>query len=354
MSGATTPGSSSTGPDHRWGPGWETPSLIKVNEILDVDLLAFERGSDSDRRAVVDGVMRSLATGFVYTRHDLPSDLLDAAYDVLGRFFALPQERKERCVAPGSRGQSGYTGLLVETAAISDVPDWKEMLNWGARLPVGHPLRDRYPHRYGDPVFPEDITAAGEILGEFHNQLVDLQTRFLRVIAVGIGADERFFDSMLHHGSHLTRAIRYPPMADAPEGGAGGHLWAEAHGDINLITALPRATARGLQVEVDGSWVDAEPPDDHVIINTGIMLEHLTNGLIPVGWHRVVADPQQQGDRLSVVQFCHPTPWTILQPVPSTVTAERPCRFPAIPASDRLDQVLWEINLVEDGRRLDS
>ena len=125
---------------------------------------------------------------------------------------------------------------------------------------------------------------------------------------------------MLQYGSHLTRAIRYPSMIDAPNGGSEGHVWAEEHGDINLITALPRATARGLQVKVENKWVDASPPEGYVIINTGIMLERLTNGLIPVGWHRVVADEGQLQDRLSVVQFCHPTPWTLLAPVPSTVT----------------------------------
>ena len=323
-----------------------------MHEILDVDLLAFETGSSTQRAAVVDGVMRSLTTGFVYTRHDVSNQLLDDAYDILERFFALSAESKAECVAPGSMGQTGYTGLLVETAALSDTPDWKEMLNWGAPLPVGHPLRDRYPHRYGNPVFPAEIPEAQAVLSEFHRRVIDLQTRFLRIIAVGVGAHESFFDSMLENGSHLTRAIRYPPMSDAPASGMAGHVWAEEHGDINLLTALPRATARGLQVRVDDQWVDAVPPDDHVIINTGIMLEHMTNGLIPVGWHRVVADPDQTGDRLSVVQFCHPTPWTILQPVPSTVTPERPCRFSAIPAADRLDQVLWEINLVEDGRRV--
>jgi hypothetical protein len=34
-------------------------------DILDVDLLSFEQGSSKQRKAVVDGVMRSLATGFV-------------------------------------------------------------------------------------------------------------------------------------------------------------------------------------------------------------------------------------------------------------------------------------------------
>jgi isopenicillin N synthase-like dioxygenase len=87
-------------------------------------------------------------------------------------------------------------------------------------------------------------------------------------------------------------------------------------------------------------------------MNTGIMLEHLTNGLIPQGIHRVVADPDQPGDRYSVVQFCHPAPWTILSPVSSCITPENPQRFGSIEAGDMLDQVLYEINLVEDGRRI--
>ena len=47
--------------------------------ILDVDLLRFETGDAGARRAVVDGVMRSLGTGFVYTNHDVSSDMLDTA-----------------------------------------------------------------------------------------------------------------------------------------------------------------------------------------------------------------------------------------------------------------------------------
>ncbi|MCH2624640.1 MAG: isopenicillin N synthase family oxygenase [Acidimicrobiales bacterium] len=319
-----------------------------MTEILDVDLLAFEHGGKVDRRATVDGVMQSLRTGFVYTKHDISEGLLDETYEVLEKFFDLPAETKADYVAPGSKGQNGYTGVLIETAAVSNTPDWKEMLNWGAALPSGHPLRDRYPHRYSEPIFPSDrIPEADRILSTFHEHLVELQTRFLRVIATGIGANPSFFDTMLKHGSHLTRAIRYPPMSEAPRAGRDGHVWAEEHGDINLITALPRSTARGLQVKVGEHWVEATPPDQHVIINTGIMLERLTNGLIPVGWHRVVADPEQTGDRLSVVQFCHPTPWTILTPIPSTVSAERPCQYPAMSAGDCLDQVLWEINLSE-------
>ena len=56
-------------------------------EVLDVDMLTFERGSSNTKQAVVDGVMKSLETGFVYTSHDMSQDFLDEVYGMLGEFF---------------------------------------------------------------------------------------------------------------------------------------------------------------------------------------------------------------------------------------------------------------------------
>lgn len=315
-----------------------------MDEILDVDLVRFEQGSAAERAAIVDGVRRSLQHGFVYTAHDLGENLLDEAYGMLAEFFGGSAEDKLRYRVPESHGQTGYTGLLVETAASSDVPDWKEMLNWGAALEQGHPLRDRYPFRYGEPVLPEDsVPGITAVLETFHSRVFDIQRRFLRIIALGIGCAEHFFDEMLTDGPTLTRAIRYPPMIDAP---SGDHIWAGAHDDINLITALPRATARGLQVDIDGVWADALPPDEHMVINTGMMLERITNGVLSPGTHRVIGDPAEPGERLSVVQFCHPTPWTVLSPVPSCVSEQQPLAYSPIAASDALEKVLWDIRLI--------
>jgi isopenicillin N synthase-like dioxygenase len=224
------------------------------------------------------------------------------------------------------------------------------MVNWSSPIPAGHPLRRRFPSSYPEQLLPDAVVPGiTKVLYEFHDAIADLQRRFLRVIALGIGCHETFFDDMVTDGPTLTRAIRYPSMKDAPQ---GGHIWAGAHGDINLITALPRATAPGLQVEVDGTWVDAVPPDGKVIINTGIMLERLTNGVLPVGWHRVIASPGFEDERYSVVQFCHPRPWTMLAPVPACCTPDNPPRFSTISAADALDEVLYQINLIEDARRV--
>lgn len=316
------------------------------DEILEIDLLAFENGDASARRAVVDGLMRSLRTGFVYVSHDVSEQFIDEAYAMLEQFFTLPEADKARFVAEGSHGQTGYTGLLVETAASADVADWKEMVNWGRSIPAHHPLRSRYPHRYLDPVLPEAaVPGIEKVLGTFHESIADLQRRILRIIAEGIGCHETFFDRMLVDGTTLSRAIHYPAMDAAPD---APHVWAAEHADINLITALPRATAPGLQVKLKdtGEWIDAVAPEGGAIINTGLMLEIITNGTIAPGIHRVVAAEGQAGERYSVVQFCHPTPWTILAPVASCITAETPQRFAPIAASDALDLVLYEINLI--------
>jgi isopenicillin N synthase-like dioxygenase len=315
-----------------------------VTEVLDVDLLAFEQGSDAQHRAVVDGVMRSLGTGFVFTSHDIPNALMDDAYAMLERFFAQPVAEKDRWRVPESHGQTGYTGLLVETAASSEIADWKEMLNWGAEVPRHHPLRTRYPHRYLDQVLPETaVPGISAVLFAFHRCLLDLQTRFLRIVAAGLRVADDYFDDILAGGSHLTRAIHYPPMPEAP---SDDYVWADAHSDINLITALPRATQRGLQLETTEGWRDVVPPEGHVVVNSGMMLERLSNGIIPAGRHRVVADRDSPADRYSVVQFCHPAPWFALSPLPPCVDEAHPLRYGTIEAGALLDRVLYDIGLI--------
>ena len=73
------------------------------------------------------------------------------------------------------------------------------------------------------------------------------------------------------------------------------------HADLNLISALPRATAPGLQVKLkdEGRWIDAVAPEGGAIINTGLMLEVITNGVIAPGVHRVVAAPGRDAQRSS-------------------------------------------------------
>ena len=314
-------------------------------QILEVDLLAYERGGDAVRQSVRAGLLQSLQTGFVYSSHDLPGDLLDTAYGMLADFFHAPLAVKQRFHRPEAHGQTGYTGLLVETAAGEESADWKEMLNWSTPLPAHHPLRRGYPLAYPQGVLPEEVVPGiTAVLRRFHDAMAEFQRRFLRLIAAALGAHESFFEEMVLEAPTLTRALRYPPMAESPP---GGHVWAAAHADINLITVLPRATGPGLEVCVGGQWHAVVPTNDRLIINTGLMLERLSNGRLPSGWHRVIAPAGAQGERISVVQFCHPRPSTILGPLACCCQEPTPQRFAAISAADALEDVLYRIQLLQ-------
>ena len=71
--------------------------------------------------------------------------------------------------------------------------------------------------------------------------------KVLEAIAVYLKLDRSFFKPTIENGNSVLRLLHYPPIPLDATGVRAG-----AHGDINLITALPRATAPGLQVEVEG------------------------------------------------------------------------------------------------------
>ena len=100
------------------------------------------------------------------------------------------------------------------------------------------------------------------------------------------------------------RIIHYPPLDSSTPDGA---VRSAAHEDINFITLLMTATAAGLQVmDHDGTWIDVEGNHEQIIVDSGDMIQNLTNGLFKSTTHRVVnpGDPTQR--RFSMPMFVHP------------------------------------------------
>ncbi|MFD3698160.1 isopenicillin N synthase family dioxygenase [Streptomyces sp. NPDC058646] len=296
------------------------------------------KGDDKHIRA-------ALRDGFFLVRNTVPDSLLDEAYAQLGAFFELPAGVKADCRIPGTNGQSGYLPPLVEKGEKGRAPDWKELFHWGAPLPAAHPLRERYPARYPQPYFPDHLVPGmSDTLGELHARTARFQLAVVRRLAGALGATPGYFEEMLTDGPVVNRATWYPPMAQAP---SADHIWMVEHQDFDLITALPRATAAGLEVRMDGEWTPVVVPEGYAVLNVGMVLERLTGGLARAALHRVVASPDQEGGRLSLVQFCHPTPWTVLAPLRSCTAGGEPDRYPALTAHDLFQRTMYRINRLE-------
>jgi isopenicillin N synthase-like dioxygenase len=144
----------------------------------------------------------------------------------------------------------------------------------------------------------------------------------------------------------VLRLLHYPPIPADAEGVRAG-----AHEDINLITLLLGAEEAGLELlDRDGRWLPVKPPEGAMVVNVGDMLQRLTNHKLPSTTHRVVnPPPERRGhSRYSMPFFLHPAPDFLIETLPSTITAERPNRYPTpITAHDYLHERLVEIGLIK-------
>lgn len=273
--------------------------------------------------------------------HGIPRELIEGAYQVFERFFALPADTKMKYHVPGSGGARGYTPFKVETAKDSRYPDLKEFWHIGREIPRDSKFADVMPPN----LWPEEVPPFKPCGYGLYEALDQLGTRVLRALALHIDLPEHYFDDKTDQGNSILRPIHYPPITEAniPNVRAG------AHEDINFITLLVGASAEGLEVLSEGEWLPITTEGDAIVVNIGDMLQRLTNHVYPSTSHRVVNPPNDNArkPRYSVPFFLHPNPDVVLDPLPGCVTADNPSRYDtSLTSHEYLMQRLREIKLI--------
>lgn len=302
------------------------------------------RRYDTDREAFVAELGAAYREfGFCcISGHGIDRALVDGAYDVFQRFFALPTDTKMKYHVPGSGGARGYTPFKVETAKDSAHPDLKEFWHVGREIP-----RDsKFADVMAPNLWPAEVPEFKEYGYGLFEALDHLGSRVLRALALHVDLPENYFEDKTDLGNSILRPIHYPPITqdNIPNVRAG------AHEDINFITLLVGASAEGLEVLTrEGEWLPITTEGDAIVVNIGDMLQRLTNHVYPSTTHRVV-NPQNANarkPRYSVPFFLHPNPDVVLDPVPECVSAENPSRYEAsITSHEYLLQRLREIKLI--------
>ena len=106
---------------------------------------------------------------------------------------------------------------------------------------------------------------------------------------------------MATDGNTILRVIHYPPISKDADPQS---VRSAAHEDINLITLLVGATADGLEVQDhDGSWIAIQGSHDHIIVDTGDMIQNLTNGLLRQP-HTASSIPKMQRGSILYAAIC--------------------------------------------------
>jgi isopenicillin N synthase-like dioxygenase len=266
--------------------------------------------STSDGAALADE-MREICHEigfFVVTHHGVDPALVEAVFDSMRTFFALPEADKLLIDKRRSRHFRGWEPVGAEST--NNRPDIREQIDlwteWPARDREAEPpyLRLLGPNQW----LPEEVLPGHHdlVLGWFR-ELRALADRLLRLLSVGLGlAPDHLSDYFGDEPMSLTKLISYPPT---PAGGAG----VNAHHDTGFLTVLAAGTTPGLQVaNTDGEWIDVPIVPDSFVINLGEIMQAITGNYFVATAHRVItAEP-----RLSAGYFHGPSLDTRLHPLP--------------------------------------
>lgn len=314
---------------------------MAVQNIPVVDLRDWNAGGEA-RGRFVRVVGESLADigFFAVQHHGVPDTLTNRAYAAARAFFHLPPEVKARYHDARKHGQRGYTGFGTEHAKDSKAPDLKEFWQVGRPdVPDDHPVHAVY----GPNFWPSEVADFGVALTELYRHLDALGAVLLEAAAAYLDEPAERFRSMVTDSDTIVRVLYYPPVKDAPIGA----IRSAAHEDINLITLLSGATAEGLELlQRDGTWRAVHTGFDTIVVDSGDMLQNLTNGLYKSTTHRVVNPGDASSERYSMPCFVHARREVDLTPLPSCVARTGgTASYPSITAGEYLTQRLREIGL---------
>ena len=297
------------------------------------DLSDWNAGGER-RRAFVEGMGNALRDVgfFALTGHNIDAGAIRGAYSAAKSFFELPQEEKDTYGRHDPMRQRGYTPFGVEHARDNPTPDLKEF--WQAGRANSTP----------ENVWPREPTEFERAIGGLYASMETLSVELLAAASLYLGKDASWLPGLVENGNTILRIIHYPPLGDAAPVGA---VRSAAHEDINFITLLVGATADGLQVlDRDGTWIDVKGNDDHIIVDSGDMLQNITNGIFKSTTHRVVNPPDVCSERYSMPLFVHPRDDVDLTPRSEFVELTGGnARYDPIGAAEYLRRRLVEIGL---------
>ena len=313
-------------------------------EIPSLDLADFTSGN-TERK---DKFIRELGSAFqnigfaAIKNHGLSEELTDRLYDVIKRFFMLPDATKRKYEIEGLHGQRGYTSKGKEHAKGRTTGDLKEFYHVGQDGNQGLSAEE-YPQN----IWPAELPEMEAVCNNAYKTLENAGIELLRAIALYLGLDENYFDTKVKGGQSILRPIHYFPIEN-PEEILSDAVRAAAHGDINLITLLMGASADGLQIlRRDGKWIPITALPEQIVVNVGDMLARHTNDKLKSTIHQVVNPPKEKmkNSRFSIPFFMHPRAEMDLSCLPNCIDAEHPKKYEDITAGAFLAERLAEIGL---------
>ncbi|MFM7202408.1 MAG: isopenicillin N synthase family dioxygenase [Myxococcota bacterium] len=320
-----------------------TERLIPLQTIPVVSLQDYLQGGPATRTRFIETLGDALVDlgFFALDEHLIDAKLIDQAYGQAQALFDLPESRRRAYEDPSVAGQRGYTSFGREHARDTRAPDLKEFWHVGRELDAD-PRSHALPYRN---VWPSELAEFRSTMNQLFMQLDQTAMVLLEACSIYMGEAPHFLPDLATYGDSILRIIHYPPV---PEDRNPNSIRASAHEDINLITLLCEATAGGLELlQRDGQWRPIHALGGQIVVDSGDMLQHISNRLYKSTTHRVVNPYNSRERRFSMPFFVHPRPEVELTPRLSSVDRTGgQALYPERTAGQYLMERLREIGLM--------
>ncbi len=261
---------------------------LPVSALPVVDVGDLESPEPARRLGVAAAIRAAcLGDGFFYIEnHDVPAGLIEAAFDEARKFFALPDEAKDKVSNTLSFCERGHEPMGGQDLERVGTPDLKEAFDMGVELALDDPRVIARKVNHGPNQWPAGLPQFRPVMEDYFRAAFDLALRLMQSLALSLELPEDHFAEFCAEAVGLLRLLHYPRQPVDPRPGEKG---AGAHTDLGAITLLLQDEAAGLQIwDRRQGWVHAPPRPGAYIVNLGDLMARFTNDRYRSTRHRVV------------------------------------------------------------------
>jgi isopenicillin N synthase-like dioxygenase len=248
--------------------------------------------------------------GFFYVvNHGIAASVSAAYLRALKAFFALPLEAREALDKHHSAQFRGWEKLGSELT--NNQVDYREQLDVGVERDAIVNPEPYYMALVGPNQWPVETLLPGfkATVNDYFERLSALSRELLRIMSLSLGLDEYHIERVFGaNPSPYLKLIRYP-RTRAGDQGVGTHK------DSGFLTLLLQDEQAGLEAQAnDDTWYRVDPLPGSLVVNTGELLQLVTQNYFIATPHRVIN--REESLRYSSAFFYSPDLNTPLAPLP--------------------------------------
>ncbi len=304
--------------------------MTEFTKIPILDVGAIYDGDAGAKRELAEQFAQTYGTtGFGYiSNHGIDQSLIDRVFNASARFHALPRDKKMAIEL--DELHRGFIPINTSTdvnSKLADVkkPNQSESFMMMREDEPNSPDVQQGAYLAGPNQWP-DLAGFREDVVAYNDAMSQLGSKLMEIAALSIGVDPQELLSEFARPTTWLRLLYYAPTEPQKDTDLFGSA---PHMDFGCLTILAQDKVGGLQVMTPaGDWVDAPFIPGTFVLNVGDMLHRWSNGRLLSTPHRVINHSGKS--RYSVPFFYDPNVATVIEPLPSCMSASEPSQFEPI------------------------